>query len=37
MEISVWEFFWPLLSGAALVVARPGGHKDSTYLTEIIR
>ncbi|MFE5098035.1 condensation domain-containing protein, partial [Streptomyces sp. NPDC056638] len=24
-DVSVWEFFWPLLQGAALVVARPGG------------
>ena len=23
-DVSVWEFFWPLLTGAALVVARPG-------------
>jgi len=36
-DVSVWEFFWPLMTGATLVVARPGGHKDSTYLTEIIR
>jgi len=22
-DVSVWEFFWPLLNGASLVVARP--------------
>jgi len=33
-DVSVWEFFWPLLSGAALVLARPGGHQDSGYLVE---
>ena len=27
-DVSVWELFWPLQCGAALVVARPGGHKD---------
>ena len=27
-DVSVWEFFWPLLAGAQLVVARPGGHRD---------
>ena len=27
-DVSVWEFFWPLLAGARLVLARPGGHKD---------
>jgi non-ribosomal peptide synthetase component F len=28
-DVSVWEFFWPLMTGARLVVAKPGGHKDS--------
>ena len=27
-DVSVWEFFWPLLAGARLVVARPEGHRD---------
>ena len=27
-DVSVWEFFWPLMTGAPLVVARPGGHRD---------
>jgi amino acid adenylation domain-containing protein len=35
-DVSVWEFFWPLLFGARLVVARPGGHKDSAYLVNVI-
>ena len=35
-DVSVWEFFWPLLNGALLVVARPGGHKDSAYLIRLI-
>ena len=35
-DVSVWEFFWPLLTGARLVVARPGGHQDSAYLAELI-
>ncbi|MFZ6030187.1 MAG: amino acid adenylation domain-containing protein [Chloroflexota bacterium] len=35
-DVSVWEFFWPLLAGATLVVARPGGHKDGDYLAELI-
>ena len=29
-DVSVWEFFWPLLFGAELVIAEPGGHRDST-------
>jgi amino acid adenylation domain-containing protein len=35
-DVSVWEFFWPLMTGACLVVARPGGHKDPAYLVETI-
>ncbi len=36
-DVSVWEFFWPLMTGACLVVARPGGHKDARYLVQAIR
>jgi amino acid adenylation domain-containing protein len=36
-DVSVWEFFWPLMTGARLVVARPGGHRDSAYLVELIK
>jgi amino acid adenylation domain-containing protein len=35
-DVSVWEFFWPLMFGARLVVARPEGHKDSDYLVQTI-
>jgi amino acid adenylation domain-containing protein len=35
-DVSVWEFFWPLMTGAAIVVARPGGHRDPDYLKELI-
>jgi amino acid adenylation domain-containing protein len=35
-DVSVWEFFLPLLAGARLVMARPGGHQDPAYLTEVI-
>jgi amino acid adenylation domain-containing protein len=35
-DVSVWEFFWPLLAGATLVVARPEGHKDPGYLVDLI-
>ncbi|MEJ6479888.1 non-ribosomal peptide synthase/polyketide synthase [Nostoc punctiforme UO1] len=36
-DVSVWEFFWPLITGARLVVAKPGGHKDSAYLVNLIQ
>ncbi|CAL9507650.1 Dimodular nonribosomal peptide synthase [Actinosynnema sp. ALI-1.44] len=35
-DVSVWEFFWPLITGAALVVAKPEGHKDPAYLADLI-
>ncbi|CUU59635.1 amino acid adenylation domain-containing protein [Parafrankia irregularis] len=35
-DVSVWEFFWPLWTGARLVLARPGGHKDAEYLRDVI-
>ncbi len=35
-DVSVWEFFWPLFTGATLVVAKPGGHQDASYLVELI-
>ena len=35
-DVSVWELFWPLLTGARLVLARPGGHKDPRYLAGLI-
>ena len=35
-DVSVWEIFWPLLNGACLVMARPGGHQDSSYIVEVI-
>jgi amino acid adenylation domain-containing protein len=35
-DVSVWEFFWPLLAGARLVFARPEGHRDSAYLADLI-
>jgi amino acid adenylation domain-containing protein len=35
-DVSVWEFFLPLLNGACLVMAKPGGHQDPNYLIEII-
>ncbi|MEW6734741.1 MAG: amino acid adenylation domain-containing protein, partial [Acidobacteriota bacterium] len=35
-DVSVWEFFWPLITGASLVIARPGGHRNGDYLIDII-
>ena len=35
-DVSVWEFFWPLMTGARLVVAAPGDHRDPSKLVELI-
>ena len=35
-DVSVWEFFWPLIVGARLVLAEPGGHQDPAYLAQLI-
>lgn len=35
-DASVWELFAPLLVGARLIVACPGGHRDSAYLVELL-
>ena len=36
-DVSVWEFFWPLMQGARLVVAQPGDHREPGKLVELIR
>ena len=35
-DVSVWEFFWPLVTGARLVVAPPGDHRDPERLKTVI-
>ncbi|HEY4182358.1 MAG TPA: amino acid adenylation domain-containing protein [Kofleriaceae bacterium] len=34
-DVSVWELFWPLIAGATLVMAAPGGHRDPRYLVDL--
>lgn len=36
-DVSVWEYLWPLTTGAMLVVARPGGHRDPAYIASLVR
>ncbi|MGP9687513.1 non-ribosomal peptide synthetase, partial [Halomonas sp. AOP25-F1-15] len=36
-DVSVWEFFWPLMQGGQLVVAPPGAHREPAQLVELIR
>ncbi|MFL1376506.1 MULTISPECIES: non-ribosomal peptide synthetase [unclassified Nocardiopsis] len=34
-DVAVWEFFWPLAAGAAIVTVPPGGHRDPALLTDL--
>ncbi len=34
-DVSVWEFFWPLMTGAQLIVAPPGVHRDPRQLARL--
>ncbi len=36
-DVSVREFFWPLMTGAELTVAEPGAHRDPARIAELIR
>lgn len=35
-DVSVWEFFWPLLVGARLLLAPPEAHRDPEQLLQLI-
>lgn len=35
-DASVWEIFLPLMTGAQVFMAQPGGHKDSAYLVAAV-
>jgi amino acid adenylation domain-containing protein/FkbM family methyltransferase len=35
-DASVWEIFAPLLAGARLLIARPGGQQDPAYLVRAV-
>ncbi|WP_240804502.1 amino acid adenylation domain-containing protein [Qingshengfaniella alkalisoli] len=36
-DVSVWEFFLPLVSGATLVIAPPDAHRDPARIAALIR
>ncbi|MGW4694784.1 amino acid adenylation domain-containing protein [Kitasatospora cineracea] len=36
-DVSLWELIWPLSSGARLVMAAPGGHRNPEYIADVIR
>lgn len=36
-DASIWDFILPLMTGATLVMARVGGHRDPYYLVDTIK
>ncbi|MFZ1661628.1 MAG: amino acid adenylation domain-containing protein, partial [Paracoccaceae bacterium] len=36
-DVSVWELILPLITGARMVITRPEGHLDPTYLSGLIQ
>ncbi|MFT4012448.1 MAG: amino acid adenylation domain-containing protein [Paracoccus sp. (in: a-proteobacteria)] len=36
-DVSVWEFFLPMIAGAELVMAPPGAHRDPAAIAALIR
>jgi amino acid adenylation domain-containing protein len=36
-DVSVWELFWPLLTGSRLFLAEPGAHRDPRALARAVR
>ncbi|MDF2490380.1 MAG: peptide synthase, partial [Pseudomonas sp.] len=35
-DVSVWECFWPLISGSQLVLAGPGEHRDPHRIAQLV-
>ncbi|KHJ61831.1 non-ribosomal peptide synthetase, partial [Burkholderia glumae] len=35
-DVSVWEFFWPLIAGSRIVFAEPGAHRDPRRIGALI-
>ncbi|MEN8638237.1 non-ribosomal peptide synthetase [Pseudomonas sichuanensis] len=36
-DVSVWECFWPLITGCKLVLAGPGEHRDPQRIAQLIQ
>lgn len=35
-DVSLWELFLPLMCGSQLIMAKPGGHKETGYLIDLV-
>lgn len=36
-DVSAWEFLWPLLVGATVVLAEPGRHIEPGYIADLVQ
>ncbi|WP_408597965.1 non-ribosomal peptide synthetase [Pseudomonas sp. PLMAX] len=36
-DVSVWECFWPLITGARLLIAGPGEHRDPQRIAQLVQ
>ncbi|MCY7261992.1 non-ribosomal peptide synthetase [Pseudomonas protegens] len=36
-DVSVWECFWPLISGCRLLLAAPGEHRDPHRIAQLVQ
>jgi len=36
-DVSVWECFWPLITGCRLLIAAPGEHRDPRRMVELVQ
>ncbi|MCE0460111.1 non-ribosomal peptide synthetase [Pseudomonas uvaldensis] len=36
-DVSVWECFWPLITGSRLVLASPGEHRDPHRIAQLVQ
>jgi amino acid adenylation domain-containing protein len=36
-DVSVWELFWPLMTGAVVVMADPVAYRDPVYLRDLVK
>ena len=36
-DVSVWECFWPLITGSRLVIAGPGEHRDPHRIAQLVQ
>ncbi|NVZ72778.1 non-ribosomal peptide synthetase [Pseudomonas costantinii] len=36
-DVSVWECFWPLITGCRLVLAGPGEHRDPNRIAQLVQ